>query len=230
MNDIQSPSAFRVILSALVERVRGARGAALVDVEGETVDYVVRGDPFLLRVTAAHLRIVLEDIRRQVALRDARFVIVRGGRARFVVYGLPEGYAIVLSLPPGVDLLERCRRPLSDCALRLAKEAGWSARGMEPWHSADVRSGDRGRPTAIQFGGSLEPVDILGRLAAGLRPGERGWRVRLRTGVEATVIRERGGEWYADEALETRAEEGGTGGGGIARKPSAPDPRSRKTR
>jgi hypothetical protein len=202
VSDAQSPSAFRVILAALVQRVRGARAAALVDVDGETVDYAGRGDPFLLRVTAAHLRIVLEEVRRQASFLGARFLIVRGGRARFVIYGLPEGYAIVLWLPPGVDLVERCRRPLSDCAMRLAKEAGWSLRGLEPWHAADVRPAERGRPVAVHFGGKLEPVDILGQLVAGLRPGERGWRVRLRTGMEATVIRDGGGHWYADEPLE----------------------------
>lgn len=203
---MQSPSAFRLTLSALVERVRGARGAALVDVEGETVDYAVRGDAFLLRVAAAHLRIVLEEARRQAVFRDVRFVILRGGRARFVVYALPEGYAVVLCLSAGMDLVQHCQRPLSDCALRLASEAGWSVRGMEPWRSADVRSTERGRPTGIQFGGVFEPVDIIGQLVAGLRSGERGWRVRLRTGLEATVVRERSGHWYADEALENPGE------------------------
>ncbi|HXX69479.1 MAG TPA: hypothetical protein VEK07_20010, partial [Polyangiaceae bacterium] len=185
--DAQSPSAFRLILTALVQRVRGARGAALVDVEGETVDCTARGDGFVLRVTAAHLRIILEDVRRQRAFHDARFVIFRSGRARFVVYGLPDGYAVVLCLPAGVDLVERCRRPLSDCALRLAREAGWSPRGLEPWHAADVRATERGRPIAIQSAGKWEPIDVLGQLAAGLRASERGWRIRLRSGVEATV-------------------------------------------
>lgn len=220
--DAQSASAFRLILSGLVERVRGASGAALVDIEGETVDCVAHGDVFALRVTAAHLRIVLEDVRRHAAFRDARFVIVRSGRARFVVYGLPESYAVVLCLPAGVDLVERSRRPLSDCALHLAKEAGWSPRGLEPWRAADVRASERGRPIAIQLGAKFEPIEILGQLAAGLRPGERGWRIRLRSGVEATVIRERGGHWYADEVLEEPS------AAPDARGPS--EARSRKTR
>lgn len=218
----QSPSAFRLILAALLQRVRGARGAALVDGEGETVDYAGRGDPFSLRVAAAHLRIVLEDVRRQASFLGVRFVIVRGGRARFVVYGLPEGYAVVLWLSSGVDLVERCRRPLSACAMHLAREAGWPLRGLEPWHAADVRPAERGRPIAIHLSGKLEPVDILGQLVAGLRPGERGWRVRLPTGVEATVIRDGGGHWYADEALEDGCAGVGAGAG------SRPAPR--KTR
>lgn len=219
MSDAQSPSAFRLILAALVQRVRGARGAALVDLEGETVDYAGSGDPFFLRVTAAHFRIVLEDVRRQASFLGTRFVIVRGGRSRFVVYGLPEGYAVVLWLPPGVDLVERCRRPLSDCALRLAREAGWSLRGLEPWHAADIRPSERGRPTAVHFDGQQEPVDILGQLVAGLRPGERGWRVRLRTGVETTLIRDDSGHWYADEPLEDGAVVRASGPAGRPREP-----------
>ena len=43
---------------------------------------------------------------------------------------------------------------------------------------------------------------MLGRLAP-LGPRERGWRVRLENGAEVTLVREPGGHWYADEALES---------------------------
>jgi hypothetical protein len=39
-------------------------------------------------------------------------------------------------------------------------------------------------------------VEVLGALVT-----ERGFRVRLDTGVELTIVREAGGFWYADDAL-----------------------------
>ena len=49
----QAETAFTAILASLVERVPGAHAAALVDAEGETVDYAGDGEPFFLRVAAA---------------------------------------------------------------------------------------------------------------------------------------------------------------------------------
>ena len=57
----QRESAFTAILTDLVERVPGARCAALVDRDGETVDYGGRGSPYEMRVAAAHLRIVFDE-------------------------------------------------------------------------------------------------------------------------------------------------------------------------
>ena len=48
----------------------------------------------------------------------------------------------------------------------------------------------------------MHAVEVLGSLVlADAR--ERGFRVRLDTGVEVTVVREAGGRWYADEAIPT---------------------------
>jgi hypothetical protein len=44
-------------------------------------------------------------------------------------------------------------------------------------------------------------VDVLGALV-GLGPRERGFRVRLPSGHEMTLVRERLGQWFADEHVE----------------------------
>jgi hypothetical protein len=67
----------------------------------------------------------------------------------------------------------------------------------------------------------LRPLEILGSLAGGLAKRERGWRVRVDSGVEATLVREPGGAWYADEPISapgtgTRSVRAGRRAGGSA--------------
>jgi hypothetical protein len=42
---------------------------------------------------------------------------------------------------------------------------------------------------------------VLGSLI-GLRARERGFRVRLDHGIEATVVREPGGTWYSEDPID----------------------------
>jgi hypothetical protein len=62
---------------------------------------------------------------------------------------------------------------------------------------------ERDRPAALEIGDRARSVEVLGTVV-GLASRERGWRVRLDTGVEVTLVREPGGFWYADEAPEAR--------------------------
>jgi hypothetical protein len=196
----QHESAFTAILGSLVARVAGARAVALVDRDGETVDYAGRLDPFALKVAAAHWRIVLDETKTQPSLHDARWLALRAGRVSFLIHELPEGYAIVLQLTRAAGFAE-WRRALSACAHSLAREAGWPA-WPNAWFPVQVETDARRRPLAVSAGAQAGKVEILGALAGGFSSRERGWRVRFPSGVEATLVREPGGHWYSDEPVE----------------------------
>jgi len=197
----QAPGAFTEILADLVDRVPGARAAALVDFDGECVDYASHGDPFEVKVAAAHLRIVLHET--QAALADASFFSLSGSNRSYVVHSLPQEYALVLVLACGATSATSGRAiPL--CVQRLAAEAGWKAPQAPAWHPLEVRTDGRGRPLGIGDAQEGEELEILGTVARGLARFERGWRVRF-SGGEATLVREPTGYWYVDERLGGRA-------------------------
>jgi len=197
----QIESRFGVILADLVARVPGARAAALVDHQGETGDYAGRLDAFSVRVAAAHMRIVLQDLTQREGLAHApTSIAVRTTRGGFAVYALPEGYAVAVLLSHKARLTGHARA-VSAIARLLADEVGWAAPvGREPhWYAVDVVSDSLGRPVGVRVRGELEPLDALGRFESGLGWRQRGWRVRFSSGVEAMLVRESGGFWYADE-------------------------------
>jgi len=198
----QRESAFSVILTDLVGRVAGARAAALVDSEGETVDYAGSADPFAIRVTAAHWRIVLDQARTQAAFGGARMVAVRSERRSYLVHALPDGYALVVILARGSSVLGHARA-IAACMHRLTDEAGWQA-PADVWTAIDVRGDRSGRPVSLRVRGATRFVEVLGAVVGGLGRGERAWRVRLLSGQEVLLVRERRGRrgyWYADQAV-----------------------------
>jgi hypothetical protein len=197
----QRESAFTSILAALVERVPGAHAAALVDRDGETVDYSGEVDSYAVRLAAAHWRLVLGELRGQPSFLTVRWIIVRGGRATYLVHDLPEEYALVLLLARAAGFFG-WRRAVPACARALGDEAGWTGVGVR-WFPAHVTADARRRPSLVHVGGRVRSVEVLGTVAAGLERRERGWRVRFETGVEATLVREPGGVWYSDEPVET---------------------------
>jgi hypothetical protein len=202
----QHESAFAAILADLVARVPGARSAALVDRDGETVDYSGRGSPYEMRVAAAHFRIVLDETRRQPSLGAASSLVARASRASFVVHALPDGYALVVCLARGAGF-RGLGRATQVCIRSLAEEAGWPA-APRPWYGVEVLADERGTPRAARPTGGppaarATPVEIIGRHRAAPKH-ERAWRVRLPTGVELTLVRESTGFWYVDEPLAQR--------------------------
>jgi hypothetical protein len=199
----QHESAFCTILSKLVTRIPGARGAALVDSEGETVDYAGRAKPFDVRVAAAHWRIVLDEAREMRGLRDVRSIAVRAARTSYLVQVLPEGYALVVVMMRSAGF-SGWQRAVASCAHALGEEAGWKrdATEMPPkWFPVTVLRDERRRPAAVRADGRLHPLEILGTLQAGLSSRERAWRIRFESGLEATLVREPGGACYLDEKL-----------------------------
>jgi hypothetical protein len=198
------PTPFTSILETLLQRVSGAYAAALVDSQGETVDYTGRGDPFDLRVAAAHLQLVLQGVARFGALGEPQWVVVRGARKSFAASALPEGYALALLLRPR-SAFSISTRALKACTRALAEEAGWREVGhregvKRPWFPIVVETDRRGRPTRIAAESGLVEVEVLGALM-GLSVRERGFRVRTAEGTELMLVKEARQRWYADEPL-----------------------------
>jgi hypothetical protein len=205
----QHESAFTTILHDLVLRVPGARAAALVDRDGETVDYWGRAVPYDLKLAAAHWRIVLNDIREQQAMGKVAFVVIRAARKSFFVQALPDDYALVVVLGRAAGFAG-WHRAVPACARALAAEAGWAWTGPKPtrWHPVRVASDAQRKPAAMLTGEGLRPLTILGTVVSGVANREKGWRVRLNTGLEVTLVREPGGSWYADDLDEAHHDGG----------------------
>jgi hypothetical protein len=207
-------SAFASILEDLVPRIPGAYAAALVDAQGETVDYAGTVNPFDVKVAAAHWRIVLDDIARSF-LGEARSLVARAARASYIAHTLPDGYAIIVLLGRRAGFASTSRA-LSSCVRALHAEANWPSPGQRgAWYALDVSCDRRGRPVTVRATVTVttsaangearaQPVDVLGAIM-GLARGERGYRVRLESGVEVTLVREPRGFWYSDEPLDQAA-------------------------
>jgi hypothetical protein len=204
----QHPTAFTRILEDLLELEPAAVGAVLVDTEGEAVDYAGGLTPFDIKVTGAHLRIVLDQLgafagrARAVPIGRPTQVIVRGVRRSFLARSLPEGYALVIVLKRHGFVLSP--RALAISERRLALEAGWPP-SNEPaalWHPVHVETAypNRRRPLRMLAGSTWERVEVLGSIVGLGR--ERGYRCRLRSGAELTLVREPAGTWYADELID----------------------------
>jgi hypothetical protein len=201
-------TAFTAILEDLLGRVPGAYAVMLVDNLGETVDYTGRGDPFDLRIAAAHLQLVLQSIDRLKVLGEARWVVVRGQRRSIAATGLPDGYALALLLQPRAAF-RISTRALKVCMRALAAEAGWSAHPHDAkersWVAVTVATDGRGRPVAV--GDPPLTVEVLGTVV-GLSVGERGFRVRTSEGSELMLVREARRRWYADEPIQPASASG----------------------
>lgn len=206
---------FATLLADLLARVPGAIGAVLVDGEGECVDYTGHVDPFELKVAGAYFTIVLSAAAaRPLPVGTLRTFHLRAAKRSFLVHVLPESYALILLLRHRAAFMASARA-ITLCERALAKEAGWQAPDGPSWHpvrvdcvarrpvriAAEPSSGPRSRAR-----GSSTPrahaVEVMGSLVlADAR--ERGYRVRLDTGAELTIVREAGGRWYADEVMSS---------------------------
>jgi hypothetical protein len=198
----QDPTPFTGILERLLELEPALIAVALVDAEGEAVDYAGVLTPFDTKVTAAYLRIALNQIEthseRPWALRQ---ILVRAARRSYLVRPLPDGYALIA-------VLKRQGFAVSTRAIELSerdltREAGWPAKARRgpSWNPVRIETTpDRRRPARIWAGVAWEAVEVLGSVVGLGR--DRGYRCRLRSGAEMTLVREPAGIWYADELIE----------------------------
>ncbi len=199
----QDESAFGAILGQLIRRVPGAIGAALVDFQGEAVDYAGRLSPFDMKVAAAHFRILLDDVRRS-SLGDPRAIVCRGARRTYHARCLPEGYALVIAYTRFGGFVP-AERAFVACERALSVEAAWPKSRQPFWLGVDVELDARRRPSMVRAGQASSMVEVLGALV-GLHRGERGFRIRLvPSGHELNLVRERGG-WYVDEPIDEERE------------------------
>jgi hypothetical protein len=192
-------SPFAPILDDLVLRVGGSEAVALVDLGGETVDYAGSASPYDIKVAAAHWRIILAQLAEVPRLGRPRVLLVRSSKKSVIVRALPDDYALVVLLVRRSGFMAS-NRALSHCEKALAREAGWELDPHETsWFAVSVECDARRRPTRIVYGGLEEPVDVLGAVV-GLSRRETGFRVRLASGPEITLIREAGSFWYVEES------------------------------
>ena len=94
----QSDSAFSAILGRLCDD-SGALAAALVDGEGETVDYAGLLSPYEIKVAAAEWRIVLAVVResRLPGFHTVGCLTVRAKGRSFVIEAMPDGGKLIIS-------------------------------------------------------------------------------------------------------------------------------------
>ena len=200
----QATSTFTRILERLLAATPGAQGAALVDFEGETVDYAGRLDPFELKIAAAHWLIVLSETAEATHVGPISQLTVRARGRAYYVRRLEENYAVVVVLHPRAAFAVS-ERAMQEAIAGLSVEAGWTLpRGASRWFSVQVESERQGRvvrPKRLKVAGSFQPVEVMGSMM-GLAPRERGFRVRLPSGAEMMLVRERLGRWFADEHVE----------------------------
>lgn len=201
----QYASAFNAVLGRLCDAV-SASGAALVDAEGETVDYAGVLPPFEIRVAAAEWVVFLAALRgsRVALLSNAEEVFVRAQRKTFALNLLEDGYALVVQLPRGAFGVSR--RAMSQAIRELCTEAGLSAPlalgKTERWWRVEVRTEETvRRPSALLVDGQWSALEILGWWDATTPERETGYRARLPNGAEITIVRERLGRWYIDSLL-----------------------------
>jgi hypothetical protein len=200
----QDASPFSAILWRLCEGC-SAHAAALVDKEGETVDYAGRISPYEIRVAAAELRLVLAFTRTAEIpnFRDVNEIRIRTGLRSYAIIGLGDGYAIVLELLRHSSSVSR--RALAQAMRELEFEAGIVSvlpPGSTRWSRVRVKSSsdEARRPEAVWLEGVWQPVTVLGRYrSADLARRERGYLARLPSGAEFSLVREPLGLWFVDD-------------------------------
>ena len=193
-------TAFSRILDRLVHQVPGCHAVGFVDAEGEAVDVAGYGLEFDIKVASAYCNVILSDALPIGGVRDA---IICAGRRSYFIRSLPEGYVLVMMLSRDAAM-HVSERALGECALALATEAGFD---LPPkpvrWHAIEVfpRGNRARRPQRVRGGGDWLALAILGSVR-GLSPGEHGYRVRVGSGAEVTLVREPLGRWWSDDRIE----------------------------
>lgn len=200
----QAVSSFAATLGRLCDALP-AVAAALVDGEGETVDYAGSLSPYEIRVAAAEWQLVVANVasghRKTGAVEE---VVVRARKATFAAFAISEGYTLVVQLRGRA--FEVSRRATIEAVREICAEAGLAVPKRytgEYWFRVEVREGRRDlRPDAIWMDQAFRTTTVIGRMS---KPDgvytDRGYRVMLDDGNEMTLVRERLGRWYREGEL-----------------------------
>lgn len=201
----QDLSGFTRILQNFLDATPGALGAVLVDDYGLAVDYAGGLEAFDVKVAGAHMQLELRKAGSELpeGWGPVQQVIVRAARRSYVARTLQEGYVLVVVMCRGAGY-GISERAVAQVEFDLRAEGGWTPpKGVERWVHARVEplSDDRRRPRRVLLDGKWHDLQVIGSVV-GLARGERGYRVRLDTGAEFTLVRERLGRWYTDTQLQ----------------------------
>jgi len=208
----QSPSGFNPALERLCKSVAGL-SAALVDPEGETVDYAGCLDPFEIKVAAAEWSLIVRTLggSRVLDWENTSEMCFRGKHRSFAVVLLSQGYALVVEMPTYSLCLSR--RAVIQAVHEITTEAGldlpetWKAMRERWTHVAVMADRRLRRPEAIWRAQEWQSVSILGRYRRDqLGRAESGYRVRIADGKETTLVREPLNHWYAEEWSDSDAQ------------------------
>jgi hypothetical protein len=202
----QAPSGFAAPLGRLCDALP-AVAAAIVDPEGETVDYAGYVEPFGIKLAAAEVQLVMGELQRSrfPGWENTREVVVRASGTSFAGIRLGDGYSLVIQL--GYRAFSFSRRALNEAVRELCAEGELALPSqfrVEEWLRVDVQDdgSELHRPNAVWLASRWMQLQVLGRyMSAELQRREVGYRVRLDDGQEATLVRERLGRWYADRLL-----------------------------
>jgi hypothetical protein len=200
----QATSAFSGILLRLCDST-DALAVALVDAEGETVDYGGFLSPYDTRVAAAELQIVIKLARQTEFSGGVERIMVRSARRTYSLIALSHGYVLVLVLARRRFRLSP--RAVAEAVREIELEAGLTFAGggrdrFDRWSYVEVRTvkGNVRRPEAIWLRGGWQTLVILGRFhSSDLERREVGYRARLPNGAEFALVREPLGKWFAED-------------------------------
>ncbi|WP_224963419.1 roadblock/LC7 domain-containing protein [Geomonas subterranea] len=115
---------FKRLLTTLVESVPGGNGAILADWEGEAVEQFSHGDPFEMKVTAAHWGILLTQLKvvhDKFTTGAVRETVISTDEQYVIVGAVGDDYALVMTLDRNALPLLALKR-FRDTALLLHKE------------------------------------------------------------------------------------------------------------
>jgi predicted regulator of Ras-like GTPase activity (Roadblock/LC7/MglB family) len=115
---------FKSLLGKLVANVPGAKGAIIVDWEGEEVDHVARMDDYELKVLGAHKGVILDHLRAAVArLEGAELeeIVVTTTHNQTLIMPVSLEYCLVLTLNRS-DALGRAQFEMRRCLGDLRRE------------------------------------------------------------------------------------------------------------
>lgn len=210
--DGQERSAFTSILDRLVASSEGVRAAALVDGEGECVDFAspVRAgtglDPYDVKLAAAHWQIVVRRFREGAlgaAVADhplAVQLVVAADRRGYVLHALPDAYMLVVVCASGAEAFEFSPRAVRQAEVELSREAGWDLpRPSAPrWRRVFVsRRSEPGTLSITSTPGA--PGEVFHLAARGEEPaghGVRSYHLRDAATRPHLLVREPTGRWY----------------------------------
>jgi hypothetical protein len=202
----QALSGFAAPLGRLCEALP-ARAAAVVDHDGETIDYAGSLDGYVTKIAAAELQLLVQGLNetRYIGASKLRQLVVRATHATLAAVPLAAEYTLIVHLPPAAFSLSR--RALSQAVRELCVEGGITVPGeyrREQWVRVRVEDdvAHSWRPRAIWMQDAWTPLEVFGRVQNGdLARGEVAYRVHLASGEEATLVREPLGRWFSEHSL-----------------------------